>query len=86
MGVAKTDRFEKRVEELDSDLSRLDEAIRFAEHQLSEFPTAGIPTSIPGLYSFPIRLPTRTGQVRLSIFYLYDGKDVRFMDLRPAEP
>jgi len=86
VGVDKTERFEKRLEELDADLPRLDEAIRFAEFQLSEFPTSGIPTSVPGLYAFPLRLPTGAGQARFSIFYLYNGKDVRFMDLRPAVP
>lgn len=84
MGVQKKERFEKRLAELDSDLPRLDEALRFAEYQLSEFPTSGIPTSIPGLYVFPTRLPSGTGQVRVSIFYLYDNKDVWFVDLKPA--
>lgn len=86
MGVNKTEQFEKRLEELDADLPRLDEAIRFAEHQLSEFPASGISTSVPGLYSFPLRLPTRSGQVRFSIFYLYNGQDVDFINLRSAEP
>lgn len=85
MGVNKTERFERRLEELDSDLPRLDEAIRFAEHQLSEFPASGIRTSVPGLYAFPLRLPDGIGQARFSIFYLYNGQDVDFMDLRPAE-
>lgn len=82
MGIHKTDRFERRLEELDSDLPRLDEVIRFAEYQLSEYPTSGIPTSVPGIYVFPARLPTATGQVPVSIFYLYDGQDVRFIDLK----
>lgn len=81
MGVHKKHRFEKRLEDLGGDLSRIDEAIRFAEYQLSEFPTSGIPTSIPGLYVFPTRLPSGRGQVRVSIFYLFDGEDVWFVDL-----
>lgn len=81
MGVHKKQRFEKRLEELGADLPRIDEAIRFAEYQLSEFPTSGIPTSIPGLYVFPTRLPSDSGLVRVSIFYLFDGEDVWFVDL-----
>ncbi|MGD9735915.1 MAG: hypothetical protein AB7V58_09950 [Solirubrobacterales bacterium] len=81
MGVYKKDRFEQRLETLGAELSRLDEAIRFAEHQLSEFPESGIPTSVPGLYVFPTRLPSARGQVRVSIFYVYDGTDVWFTDL-----
>jgi hypothetical protein len=82
VGVGKSDRFEKRLAEFGPDLPRLDEALRFAEHQLSEFPTSGIPTSVPGIYVFPARLPSATGHVLVSIFYLYDGKDVKFIDLK----
>lgn len=81
VGVHKKDRFEQRLEELGTDLPRLDEAIRFAEYQLSEFPESGIPTAVPGLYVFPTRLPSASGQVRVSLFYIYDGKDVWFTDL-----
>jgi hypothetical protein len=81
VGVYKDDRFEKRLGEL-GDLSRLDEAIRFAEYQLSEHPDSGVATSVPGIYVFPTRLPAADGLILVSIFYLYDGTDVNFVDLR----
>ena len=82
MGVAKSGRFEEQLAQLGAGLERLDEAISFAEEQLTNHPASGIPTAVPGIYSFPTRLPTGNGLAHVSIFYLYDGKDVRFIDLK----
>ena len=82
MGVAKTPRFEEQLAQLGAGIERLDEAISFAEEKLSNHPASGIPTSVPGIYTFPTRLPSGNGLVHVSIFYLYDGKDVRFIDLK----
>lgn len=86
MGVHKEKQFEKQFEALLASLPRLDDAIRFAEHLLSESPDSGISTSVPGIYVFRTRLPDAGRVVRVSIFYLYDGKDVRFVDLGIPPP
>lgn len=84
MGVHKDDRFEEQLQTLRAGFKRLDDAISSVEYLLSEHPDSGIVTSVPGIYVFRTRLPDDGGLARASIFYLFDGKDVRFLELRRA--
>jgi hypothetical protein len=84
VGVHKRELFERQLEELGADLPRIDQAIRGAEFLLSEHPDAGIPTSVPGIYSFPTRLPSASGLAHVSIFYIYDMEDVHFIAMKRA--
>lgn len=84
MGVHKTEQFEEQLKALLAGFSRLDDAIGSVEYLLSEYPDSGISTAVPGLYVFRTRLPDAGNLVRFSIFYLYDGKDVWFKELRRA--
>lgn len=85
VGVHRHPKFQAQAEALQSDVHRLDDALRGKEEKLSEHPDAGITSQVPGIYVERMRLPgTKQGLVRLSIFYTYDGKDVTFRFLRRA--
>jgi hypothetical protein len=84
VGIHKDDRFEEQLKTLRTGFSRLDDAISSVEYLLSEYPDSGIRTSVPGIYVFRTRLPDDGKLARFAIFYLYDGKDVRFVDLQRA--
>jgi hypothetical protein len=85
VGVHKDDRFEEQFKALRAGFNRLDDAVSSVEYLLSEYPDSGITTSVPGIYVFRTRLPDDGNLVRVSIFYLFDGKDVRFLELRRAQ-
>lgn len=85
MGVFHDKDFEDELNALGVDPKRLDGAMRYVEQQLSEDPTGGIESAVPGIYVAPVRLPAGNGQLILvSVFYTYDGKDVTFRMLRRA--
>lgn len=84
MGVFHQKSFEAELSDLRADADRLDDAIRYVEHQLSEDPASGLESAVPGIYIAPVRLPVDGGLVRMSIFYTYDGKDVTFQSLKRA--
>lgn len=82
MGVFHEKTFEAQLNALRADADRLDDALSYVEHQLSEDPQTGLESAVPGIYVAPVRLPTEDGLVRMSIFYTYDGKDVTFRMLK----
>ena len=84
MGVFRDEAFEEQLRGLGADLPRLDDAIRYIEHQLSEHPESGVASEIPGIYVAHARLPHAGELARFSIFYTFDGKDVTFRVLRRA--
>lgn len=84
MGVFHDRRFEDELSALQADVDRLDDALRYVEQRVSEDPASGIESSVPGIFIAPVRLPAKSGLVRMSIFYTYDGKDVTFRMLRRA--
>jgi len=78
VGVFHQPKFDQQLSQLSADLQRLQDALRYDEWLLSEFPETGIESDVPGIFVAPTRLPTDEGMVRASIFYTYDGKDVTF--------
>jgi hypothetical protein len=82
VSVIKSDRFEREFRSLLADLPRLDEAIGYVEYQLSEDPASGLKTAVSGLFIARTRLPHDGGMIRVSIFYLFDGTNVTFVDLK----
>lgn len=85
MGIFRDQEFEEQAGAIQPDLHRLDDALSGAEQRVSESPESGIATPVPGIYVAPTVLPDGDGrQVRVSIFYTYDGKDSTFRTLRRA--
>jgi hypothetical protein len=84
VGIIYDHRFEDELKALQADIDRLDDALRYVEERLAEAPASGIKSSVPGILVAPVRLPDKSGLVRMSIFYTYDGKDVTFRRLRRA--
>lgn len=85
MGVIHDKNFEDELYALGVDPKRLDDAMRYVEQQLSEDPSVGIESAVPGIYVAPLRLPSGSGQlISISVYYTYDGKDVTFRMLRRA--
>ena len=83
-GIVREDRFEAEAAAIQPSVRRLDEALRYVEQQLARFPDSGIPSSVPGLWVAPIRLPTLGGIARASIFYTFDEQRVSFHSVRLA--
>lgn len=82
MGVFHEKRFEAELAKLGADSGRVDDAMRGVEQQLSEDPTAGLNTRVPGLFVKRIKLPGADGSVvRASILFTYNGEDVTYQHI-----
>jgi hypothetical protein len=83
VGVFHEKKFEVELAELGTDSDRLDDAMRGVEQQLSEEPTAGLKTRVPGLFVKRIKLPGADGSiVRASILYTFNGDDVTYQRIQ----
>lgn len=84
MGIFHQPRFDEQLAELDDDLGRIHDALRYVEWQIAQAPDSGVQSKVPGIYRVRTRLPSSGRMVRVSIFYTYDGKDSTFQRLARA--
>lgn len=83
-GIMRQSRFEREALEIEPDVQRMDEAMRYVEGQIARWPETGIKSSVPGIWVAPIRAPSTEGIVRASIFYTFDAQYVRLESIRKA--
>jgi hypothetical protein len=83
-GVVYEGRFEAEAAEIDSDIHRMDEVLRYVEKVLALDPEFGLPTEVPSIRVAPIVFPgpTSSGAQAASIFYTFDDEHVRFLSMR----
>jgi hypothetical protein len=68
------------------DVRRLDEALRYVEHVISNYPERGLPTAYPGVRVIPLVLADATGSlipIKASLFYIFDDT-VHVLSIKPA--
>lgn len=82
--VVQEPRFEAELQALESDIRRMDEALRYAEFHLAQTPDGGIPSSVPGIWVAPVRVPSQDSIVRASIFYTFTDDHVHLQSIRLA--
>jgi hypothetical protein len=73
---------------LEPNVRRLDDAMRYVEHVLSETPEVGFPTAFPGVHVAPIVLPVAGSLIPLevSIFYIWDATETICLSIKPSPP
>lgn len=82
--VVREPRFEAEAAAIQSDVERMDEALRYVEYQVARWPDSGIPSAVPGIYVAPVRVPRAGRIVRGSGFYTYTTDHVNFQSIRLA--
>lgn len=82
--VVREPRFEEQLNEIESSVRRMDEALQYVEERLASSPDSGIPTSVPGLWVAPVRVPSEGALIRASIFYTFTEDYVVLRAIRRA--
>ena len=78
--------FEQEASALEPDVRRLDEAMRYVEHVISNYPEQALPTAYPGVRVIPLILPASRGlmPIEASVFYIYDDDQAHVLSIKPA--
>ncbi len=82
--VVREHRFEVQLEAIESNVRRMDEALRYVEERLARAPESGIQTAVPGIWVAPVRVPRRGELIRASIFYTFTSDHVHLRAIRRA--
>jgi hypothetical protein len=83
-GIIREKRFERELEAMSSNVKRIDEAFEYLDIRLGSDPRSGVPSSVPGIWVAPIRIPGDAGIVRASLFYTFTDTHVYYQSIRLA--
>lgn len=81
--VRRSIRFASDAAQIDADIQRMDDALRFVEEVLSVTPTFGLRTRTCGIWIAPVIFwrPTTSGFEGASIFYAFDDQVVDLLSV-----
>lgn len=77
--------FEQEWAEIEPEVRRAEEALRYLEWVVRHRPERGYPSDYPGVVRAPLKLPRSDGTMtRLVAFYIYDDRRVQVLSVKRA--